>query len=82
MRPVNLQAVGDIRDPATRDAIKELVSASAEFDLVSIANAFTTDTTFTETRVLNVSAPTLANLTAFVATFLADCKRGGQHRTT
>lgn len=82
MRAVNLNNLGAIKDPAVRQAIREVELASAEFNLVDIANAFTVNDTFTETRELNVSSPTLANAVAVIATFIADCKRGGQHRTT
>ena len=82
MRRVNLTQIGLIKDQATRDAIRELELASAEVDLLDIANAFSVNGTFTETRVLNVTSPTLANAVAVLATFLADCRRGGQHRTT
>lgn len=81
MRPVNLPQIGTVRDPIAREAFKEIELASKEVDLLDIANAFTVNGSFTETRELNVTAPTLANAVAFLATFIADCKRGGQHRT-
>lgn len=59
-----------------------IFQASQDADLVDIAQAFTLSGTFTETRTLNVSSPTLANLSAVFATFLLDCQRGGQNRTT
>ena len=82
MRRVTLAQVGMVKDQPARDSLKEIELASAEFNLVDIANAFTVTGTFTETRVLNVTSPTLANIAAVLATFIADCKRGGQHRTT
>lgn len=82
MRRVNLSAIGQVRDQVARDAIREIELASAEVDLLDIANAFTVNGTFTETRELNVTAPSAANIAAVLATFFADCKRGGQHRTT
>lgn len=82
MRRVDLQMLGLVRDPAVREALREIALASAEVDLTDISNAFTVDGSYTETRTLNVTSPTLENLVAFVATFIDDCKRGGEHRTT
>lgn len=82
MRRVNLLDAGGIRDPAARNAIREIELASAEHDLLDIANGFITTGTYTETRTLNVGVSTLAETQAFIATFIADCKRGGQHRST
>lgn len=82
MRRVNLPTVGTVRDQAARSALKEIELASAEVDLLDIANAFTITGSYTETRTLNVGTSTLAETQAFIATFIADCKRGGQHRTT
>lgn len=82
MRRVNPTNLGAIRDPAAREAIREIVTASAEVDLLDIANAYTISGTFTETRTLNVTTPTAANIAAVLATFITDCKRGGQFRTT
>lgn len=82
MRRVNLPGVGLIKDQAVRDAIREIELASAEVDLLDIANAFTITGTYTETRTLNVGVSTLAQTQAFIATLINDFKRGGQHRTT
>lgn len=82
MRRVTLIRAGEIKDLAARDAIKEIELASAEVDLLDIANGFTITGTFTETRTLNVGVSTLAETQAFIATFINDCKRGGQHRAT
>lgn len=82
MRRVNLPTAGQIKDPLARDAIREIERASAEVDLLDITNAFTITGAFTETRTLNVGTSTLAETQAFIATFITDCKRGGQHRTT
>jgi hypothetical protein len=82
MRRVNLTQVGQIKDSAARASIREIELASAEVDLLDIANAFTIIGSFTETRTLNVGTSTLAETQAFIATFINDCKRGGQHRTT
>jgi hypothetical protein len=82
MRRLNISMVGQINDSAARTAIKEIELASAENDLLDIANGFIITGSYTETRTLNVGTSTLAETQAFIATFIADCKRGGQHRTT
>jgi hypothetical protein len=82
MRRVNLTGLGFITDPATRSALQAIELASAEVDLLDIANAFIVSGTYTPTRTLNVTTPTLANAVAFLATFIDDCKRGGSNRST
>lgn len=82
MRRVNLNMVGLITDPNARAAVQAIELASAEVDLTDISNAFTVSGTYTQTRTLNVTTPTLANIAAVLATFIDDCKRGGQYRST
>lgn len=82
MRRVNLNQLGMVQDPAARSALNELQLASGEVDLTDIANAFTVSGTYTRTTTLNVTAPTAANIAAFLATFIDDCKRGGANRST
>jgi hypothetical protein len=82
MRRVNLTGIGFIQDPAIRAALQAIELASAEVDLTDIANGFTVSGTYTQTRTLNVTSPTLANAVAVLATFIDDCKRGGQNRST
>lgn len=83
MRRVDFANVGQIKDPVARDAVSELLRASAEVDMTDIAQGFDVDDpSFTETRTLNVTAPTAANIADFLATFLYDLKRGGKHRST
>jgi len=82
MKRVTLVQVGLVKDPAARASLRELEGASAEFNLLDIAQAFTMNGVYTQTRELNVTAPTLANAVAFLATFIDDCKRGGATRTT
>lgn len=60
----------------------EIEKASKDADGVDISAAFSVNGAFTETRVLNVTAPTAANVAAVLATLLADLKRGGARRTT
>ena len=82
MRRVNFNAAGLIKDDVARDAIKAIIRASAEVGTTDIFAPYSITGTFTETRDLNVTSPTLANIAAVLATIITDCKRGGQHRTT
>ena len=82
MRRVNLLSLGLVKDQAARDALRAIELASAEVDLTDIANAFSVSGTYTKTRTLNVTSPTLANAVAVLATFIDDCKRGGTNRST
>lgn len=59
-----------------------IFKASRDADLVDIAQGYTFTGTFTETRNLNVTSPTAANIAAVLATFILDCQRGGPTRTT
>lgn len=68
--PANIQALFNLIFKASRDA-----------DVVDIAQSYTITGTFTETRTLNVSAPTTANIAAVLATLLLDFQRGGPNRT-
>lgn len=83
MRRVDISAtIGRVRDQATRDGLREIELASAEFNIVDIAAAFTITGSYTETRTLNVGVSTLAQTQAFIATLVEDLKRGGQSRST
>ncbi len=83
MRRVDIDpSIGRVRDPATRDALKEIQLASAEWNLADIAAAFTITGAYTETRTLNVGTSTLAQTQAFLATLIEDLKRGGESRST
>lgn len=83
MRRIDISAtIGRVQDPATRDALREVELASAEFNLVDIAAAFTITGTYTETRTLDVGVSTLAETQAFIATLIEDLKRGGESRST
>ena len=81
LKRVNLN-LGGIQDPAIKAALQAIQLASAQVDLTDIANAFLVSGAYTQTRTLNVTSPTLANLAAVLATFIDDCKRGGQYRST
>lgn len=82
MRRVNLTVLGHIKDPAAQSAIKAIIQASAEVDTTDIFAPYSITGTFTETRILNVTTPTLANIAAVLATIITDCQRGGSTRTT
>ena len=83
MRTVYISPIiGRVKDPATADALKEIELASAEFNILDIASAFTITGSYTDTRTLNVGVSTLAETQAFLATFIEDLKRGGENRST
>jgi hypothetical protein len=60
----------------------QIFQASAEADIVDIGAEYTVNGAFTETRELNVTAPTAANIAAVLATLLADLKNGGAKKST
>jgi hypothetical protein len=68
--------------PELQAIFNEIFAASNENDTVDIANAFTVSGTFTATRKLNVTAPTLANVVAVLATLIQDMQRAGTNRNT
>jgi hypothetical protein len=63
-------------------AFNQITAASRDADLVDISQGYTITGSYTATRTLNVTSPTLANIAAVLATFLADCQAGGPNRTT
>lgn len=65
-------------DPAVRD----LVQASQENDVVDIAANFSLNGTYTQTTTLNLTSPTAANVAAVLATLLTIMQKGGINRTT
>lgn len=73
---------GTVRDGAVATALREIEKASADENIVDIAQAFTIEGDYTETRTLNVETATLEETKAFIATLIADLQRGGQNRTT
>lgn len=60
-----------------QNIFNEIFRASQEADVVDIGQSFTINGSFTETRTLNVSAPTTANIAAVLATLISDMQRGG-----
>lgn len=77
MRPASVNNLGDIKA-----ALDEIQRASQEGDTVDIASPYVITGTFTETRALNLTTPTAANIAAVLATLIQDLKRGGNSRTT
>ena len=76
MRPVTINPHNTI------SALQEIMNASHENDLVEIAKNFTVTGTYVPTFVLNLSAPTAANIAAVLATILTTLQKGGLNRTT
>lgn len=81
MRRIYLDT-GNIKDPAVASALREIVNASADENLIDIAAPYTVDGSYTETRELHVGTSTLEETQAFLATLINDLKRGGENRTT
>jgi hypothetical protein len=69
-------------DPQIQRVFNILFDATKDADLVDIAQGYIITGTFTETRNLNVTSPTTANLAAVLATLILDFQRGGPNRTT
>lgn len=77
VRPASINSLA-----AVQDAFNEVFRASQDNDTIDIALPYTITGTFTPTRTLNVSSPTLANIAAVLATLLQDFQRGGTSKTT
>lgn len=83
MRAVFIMSIiGRVKDPAVADALKEIELASAEFNLLDIANAFTIAGAYTRRTTLDVGTSTLTETQEFIATLIDDLKRGGENRST
>lgn len=67
--------------PQIQRLFNTIFSASLDADLVDIAQGYSFTGTFTPTRNLNVSSPSLANIAAVLATLLSDFQAGGPNRT-
>jgi hypothetical protein len=76
MRPVTLNQ-NDLRS-----SLAEIERASHENDVLEVSKNFTFDAAFTQQMQLLVSAPTLANTNAVLATLLQILQSGGTTRTT
>lgn len=81
MRKVFLPPFPDI--PANiQKMFSEIADASQSGDITDIGGAFAVTGAFVETRTLNVGTSTLTQTQNFLATLIADLKRGGATRTT
>lgn len=77
MRPLALGTVIPGREMEfIMAALREIENASYE-DIAEVSDAFDANSTFTETRTINVTAPSVANLAAVLATFISDMKKRG-----
>jgi len=77
-QPQSIQGI----DPQIQKLFNLIFAASRDADLVDIAQGYTITGTFTQTRNLNVTSPTLANIAAVLATLLLDFQQGGPNRTS
>ena len=83
MRTVYISPIiGRVKDPAAADALKEIELASAEFNILDIATAFTITGVYTRRTTLDVGTSTLTETQEFLATLIEDLKRGGENRST
>ncbi len=62
-------------------AVREFENASTE-DPIAVADSYGANATFTPTRQVNVTSPMAANLAAVLASFLADLRKRGVHKST
>ena len=62
-------------------AVREFENASTE-DPIAVADSYGANATFTSTRQVNVTSPTAANIAAVLASFFADLRKRGVHKST
>ena len=62
-------------------AVLEFENASTE-DPIAVADSYSANATFTPTRQVNVTSPTAANIAAVLASFFADLRKRGIHKST
>jgi hypothetical protein len=77
MRPLNFFSVQSLEDAI--QALREIDEASHD-DIQTIADAYTLEGEFTETRALTSANPTIANTMSVLATLLSDLKKRGAKR--
>lgn len=75
MRPFRCPPISDAK--SIQAALAEIERASYAERMVTVAQAFTVSNV-TETRTLDASTATLADLRNFVGTLVLDMQRGGQ----
>jgi hypothetical protein len=68
--------------PNIQNVFNEIFRASQEADIIDIGQAYTFTGSFTKTRQLNVTTPTLANAVAVLATLISDLQSGGSTKST
>lgn len=81
MRPLYLGQMHGIPQEI-QNVFNEIEKASKEADVIEIGQGFTFNGSFTETRELNVTSPSAANIAAVLATLISDLQRGGANKTT
>lgn len=81
MRPVSLGQPLNNNDfnQWALEALREIERASYE-DIAEVADAYTISDGIPETRTLNVTSPTTANLAAVLGTLLNDLKKRGTNK--
>ena len=62
-------------------SVRELENASTE-DPIAVADSYSANSTYPVTRQVNVTSPTAANIAAVLASFLADLRKRGVHKST
>jgi len=67
--------------PNIQSIFNEIFRASQDGDLVDLGQGFTITGTYTETRELDLSTPTAANVAAVLATLITDMQRGGAKKS-
>ena len=76
MRPVTVNPFN------VQQSLREIERASREGDTTEMAQNFSFTGTVNDTFTLNLTAPTLANTAAVLATLLQLMQKGGLNRTT
>ena len=76
MRPVSINPHNTVA------ALDELQTASRENDILDISQNFSMSGTLTQTTVLNLTAPSAANVAAVLGTLLEIMQKGNINRTT
>ena len=62
-------------------SMREVENASVE-DPIDVAKSYSANATFTTARQLNVTSPTASNIAAVLASFFADLRKRGIHKST
>lgn len=83
MRPIFIGSPLSDDDKAFKEWALEafrLIEEASNEDIAAVADGYTITGTLTETRDIDVSTPTAANVASVLATLIADIKRRGQKR--